>query len=146
VSGVRYRRQVELSTALSDVEKTAALLALERMLSDIGSGRASDFRMIIRGQQRATHSDSEKVSGRAKELRDKGFYFLKYHPKGSKPATYGTSCLKILNAGKRTLHLTLLIFAVSHCWQLVQKAVRCLTHSVELEQHLLPRETLAGSQ
>jgi len=86
VSGVRYKRQIELSTALSESEKSAAFLALERMLVDIGSGRASDFRMIIRGQQRATHSDSEKVSGRAKELRDKGFYFLKYHPKGSKPS------------------------------------------------------------
>jgi site-specific DNA-methyltransferase (adenine-specific) len=86
VSGVRYKRQIELSTALSDAEKSAAFSALERMLADIGSGRASDFRMIIRGQQRATHSDSEKVSGRAKELRDKGFYFLKYHPKGSKPS------------------------------------------------------------
>ncbi len=86
VSGVRYKRQIELSTTLSDAEKSAAFTALERMLSDIGSGRASDFRMIIRGQQRATHSDSEKVSGRAKELRDKGFYFLKYHPKGSKPS------------------------------------------------------------
>lgn len=86
VSGVRYRRQIELSTALSDAEKTEAFLALEQMLADIGSGRASDFRMIIRGQQRATHSDSEKVSGRAKELRDKGFYFLRYHPKGSKPS------------------------------------------------------------
>lgn len=86
VSGVRYKRQIELSTALSDAEKSAAFTALEGMLADIGSGRASDFRMIIRGQQRATHSDSEKVSGRAKELRDKGFYFLKYHPKGSKPS------------------------------------------------------------
>jgi DNA modification methylase len=86
VSGVRYKRQIELSTALSDAEKSTAFSALERMLADIGSGRASDFRMIIRGQQRATHSDSEKVSGRAKELRDKGFYFLKYHPKGSKPS------------------------------------------------------------
>lgn len=86
VSGVRYKRQIELSTALSDVEKSAAFSALERMLAEIGSGCASDFRMIIRGQQRATHSDSEKVSGRAKELRDKGFYFLKYHPKGSKPS------------------------------------------------------------
>jgi site-specific DNA-methyltransferase (adenine-specific) len=86
VSGVRYKRQIELSTALSDAEKSAAFSALERMLADIGSGRASDFRMIIRGQQRTTHSDSEKVSGRAKELRDKGFYFLKYHPKGSKPS------------------------------------------------------------
>lgn len=85
VSGVRYKRQLELSTVLSSAEKTAGLVALERMLADIGAGRAADFRMIIRGQQRATHSDSEKVSGRAKELRDKGFYFLKYHPKGSKP-------------------------------------------------------------
>lgn len=86
VSGVRYKRQIELSTSLSDAEKAAAFSALEKMLADIGSGRASDFRMIIRGQQRTTHSDSEKVSGRAKELRDKGFYFLKYHPKGSKPS------------------------------------------------------------
>jgi len=41
--------------------------------------------MIIRGQQRITHSDSERVSGRARELNEKGFYFLKYHPNGSKP-------------------------------------------------------------
>lgn len=86
VSGVRYKRQIELSTTLSVAEKSAAFAALEGMLADIGAGRASDFRMIIRGQQRITHSDSEKVSGRAKELRDKGFYFLKYHPKGSKPS------------------------------------------------------------
>jgi len=85
VSGVRYKRQLELSTALSLDEKKAAFDALEKMLSDVGAGRVSDFRMIIRGQQRTTHSDSAKVSGRAKELRDKGFYFLKYHPKGSKP-------------------------------------------------------------
>ena len=50
VSGVRYKRQIELSTALSDAEKAAAFSALERMLADIGSGRASDFRMIIRGR------------------------------------------------------------------------------------------------
>ncbi len=85
VSGVRYKRQLELSTALNEDEKKAAFAALDRMLADVAAGIASDFRMIIRGQQRATHSDSERVSGRAKELRDKGFYFLKYHPKGSKP-------------------------------------------------------------
>jgi DNA modification methylase len=90
VSGVRYRRQIELSTALSPTEKIAAFAALEKMLADVGAGKNSDFRMIIRGQQRATHSDSEKVSGRAKELRDKGFYLLKYHPKGAKPADVWT--------------------------------------------------------
>lgn len=85
VTGVRYGRQLELSTALSQAEKGAAREALDRMLAEVAARRASDFRMIIRGQQRATHSDSERVSGRAKELRDKGFYFLKYHPNGSKP-------------------------------------------------------------
>lgn len=86
VSGVRYKRQIQLSTALSEREKIIAFDALENMLSDLTAGNISDFRMVIRGQQRTTHSDSEKVSGRAKELRDKGFYFLKYHPKGSKPS------------------------------------------------------------
>jgi DNA modification methylase len=85
VTGVRYKRQLQLSTALTSVEREAALKALDSMLADVAVGKASDFRMIIRGQQRSTHSDSEKLSGRAKELRDKGFYFLKYHPNGSKP-------------------------------------------------------------
>ncbi len=84
VSGVRYKRQIELSAALTDAEKQAAFRALDGILSDIQSGLVSDFRMIIRGVQRATHSDSEKVSGRARELRERGYYFLKYHPNGSK--------------------------------------------------------------
>lgn len=86
VSGVRYRRQLELSTALSLEEKSNALESLQAHLDDVTAGRISDFRMIIRGQQRTTHSDSRELSGRAKELHDKGFYFLRYHPKGSKPA------------------------------------------------------------
>src|SRR6185312_4380542 len=85
VSGVRYRRQIELSTALSAEEKRNALNALEGILNEIRAGKLADFRMIIRGQQRTTHSDSEHVSGRAKELLQRGFYFLKYHPNGTKP-------------------------------------------------------------
>jgi DNA modification methylase len=86
VTGVRYRQQIESSTALSEDEKIAAHKALDGILADLAAGRISDFRMVIRGQQRPTHSDSEKVSGRAKELREKGFYFLRYHPKGPKPS------------------------------------------------------------
>ncbi|MCP4361075.1 MAG: site-specific DNA-methyltransferase [Chloroflexi bacterium] len=85
VTGVRYRRQIELSTELTDEEKKAALQALNNMLQQIELNEISDFRMIIRGQQRTTHSNSGRVSGRARELQVKGFYFLKYHPKGSKP-------------------------------------------------------------
>ncbi|RJP38628.1 MAG: site-specific DNA-methyltransferase [Phycisphaerales bacterium] len=86
VSGVRYRRQIELSTALSDEEKQAAFEALEAILDQVRAGELADFRMIIRGQQRTTHSDSSAVSGRARDLAVKGFYFLKYHPNGSKPS------------------------------------------------------------
>lgn len=86
VSGIRYKRQIELSTELSDGEKRAAFAELDRMILAVGHGDIADYRMIIRGQQRATHSDSEAVSGRARELREKGFYFLKYHPRGSKPS------------------------------------------------------------
>ncbi len=85
VTGVRYRRQIELSTALSMEEKRAAFLALEHILAEVREGKIADFRMIIRGQQRTTHSDSEHVSGRARELVERGYYFLKYHPEGSKP-------------------------------------------------------------
>jgi DNA modification methylase len=86
VSGVRYRRQIELSTALKEDEKHAAYQALDAMLDEVRLGKLSDFRMIIRGQQRATHSDCEQVSGRARELAERGFYFLKYHPNGAKPS------------------------------------------------------------
>lgn len=86
VRGVRYRRQVELSSELTEAEKRNAFDALEEMLGRVAAGELADFRMIIRGRQRTTHSDSERVSGRARELREKGFYFLKYHPNGSKPS------------------------------------------------------------
>ncbi|BAZ16499.1 DNA methylase N-4/N-6 domain-containing protein [Calothrix sp. NIES-4071] len=85
VSGIKYRRQIELSTALTEIEKHNAFTSLENILNDVKEGRLSDFRMIIRGQQRITHSGGEKVSGRARELKERGFYFLKYHPKGAKP-------------------------------------------------------------
>lgn len=86
VSGVRYRRQIELSTSLTETEKQGAYRALASILNEVRFGRLSDFRMIIRGQQRTTHSDSEQVSGRARELAEGGFYFLKYHPNGAKPS------------------------------------------------------------
>jgi DNA modification methylase len=86
VTGVRYRRQIELSTSLTESGKETALSELENMLDRIRNKEIADFRMIIRGQQRTTHSDSTRVSGRAKELATKGFYFLIYHPDGSKPS------------------------------------------------------------
>ena len=84
VTGVRYKRQIELSTILSTEQKQSALYDLSCILEQVKAGEIADFRMIIKGQQRTTHSDSTKVSGRAKELETKGYYFLKYHPDGAK--------------------------------------------------------------
>ena len=84
VTGVRYKRQIELSTSLTDEQKKFAYSALDDILNQIKHGELADFRMIIKGQQRTTHSNSTKVSGRAKELETRGFYFLKYHPDGAK--------------------------------------------------------------
>lgn len=84
VSGVRYKRKIELSTELSNVEKKNAFVALEEMLHLVEIGEIPDFRMVIRGITRTTHGDSTKLSGRAKELAEKGFYFLKYSGKGAK--------------------------------------------------------------
>lgn len=85
VSGIRYKRQIELSTSLSAAEKENAMAQLNHVLERIKGGEISDFRMVIRNEQRTTHSDSTKLSGRAKELKEKGFYFLFYNPKGTMP-------------------------------------------------------------
>ncbi|MXX82187.1 MAG: site-specific DNA-methyltransferase [Chloroflexi bacterium] len=85
VTGVKYKRQIELSTSLDEKEKVQAESALSETLRRLESGEISDFRMVIRKQHRTTHSDSTRVSGRAKELAEKGFYFLYYHQNGSKP-------------------------------------------------------------
>ncbi|MGL4942906.1 MAG: DNA-methyltransferase [Thermoguttaceae bacterium] len=84
VTGVKYKRQIELSTHLTDEQKKQAFHELNTILDQVRDGAISDFRMVIKGLHRTTHSDSQTVSGRAKELDVKGFYFLKYHPDGAK--------------------------------------------------------------
>lgn len=84
VSGVRYKRKIELSTELTEEQKANAYQALEDVLNRIKKGELSDFRMVIKGaNQRVTNGDTANLSGRAKELQEKGFYFLFYNPNGS---------------------------------------------------------------
>lgn len=85
VNGTRYERQIANSPALSDQERARALSALRETLDRVERGEIADFRMIIRGVQRATHSDVVEHSGRAHELRKHGFCILPYHKNGAKP-------------------------------------------------------------
>ena len=84
VSGVRYRRKIELSEELTEEQKEKAYQALDEVLERIKKGELSDFRMVIKGaNQRVTNGNTANLSGRARELQEKGFYFLFYNPKGS---------------------------------------------------------------
>lgn len=86
VSGKKYFAEIESSTVLSAEEKENALAALNETLEEMREGEVVDFRMTIRGEQRSYHSDNAKVSGRAKELQDKGYYIMKMRKKGFLPS------------------------------------------------------------
>lgn len=84
VTGVKYKRKIELSTELTDEQRQNAFAALDNVLNRIKNGELSDFRMVIKGaNHRVTNGNTTNLSGRAKELEEKGFYFLFYNPKGS---------------------------------------------------------------
>jgi len=86
VSGKKYRKQIKESLFLSEKEKKAANRALDEILQEISDNKLVDFRMTIRGEQRTFHSDNINVSGRAKELEAKGFYFIKMGANGHLPS------------------------------------------------------------
>ena len=84
VSGVKYRKKIELSAELTEEQRNNAFAALDTVLERMQNGEIADFRMVIKGaNQRITNGDNSNLSGRAKELKEKGFYFLFYNPKGS---------------------------------------------------------------
>ena len=86
VSGKKYRKQIQESTALTEQEKINAEKALDDTLAEIRAGLVNDFRMTIRGVQRTWHSENVKISGRAKELINRGFYIMKIYSKGHLPS------------------------------------------------------------
>ena len=85
VSGARYRRQIKANDTLSEEERQHALEALEAHLEMMTNREIKDFRMVIRDEQRTTHGNSETLSGRARELAETGFYFLRYNADGPMP-------------------------------------------------------------
>ena len=87
VSGVRYRKAITESVELTRVEKAQALKELDGTLGEMEAGEIVDFRMTIRGVQRIYHSNKSAVSGRAKELANRGFYIVKMKASGHAPST-----------------------------------------------------------
>lgn len=86
VTGSKYRKQIIQSADLSDHEKRNAIKSLDSVIAEMESGEVVDFRMTIRGYQRTYHSNKSAVSGRAKELAQKGYFILKSHSRGYMPS------------------------------------------------------------
>lgn len=86
VSGKKYRTIIADSNNLSQNEKESALAALDKVLEEIRDGEVNDFRMTIRGAQRTWHGNDAALSGRASELKKRGFYILKIRSKGHIPS------------------------------------------------------------
>lgn len=86
VNGKKYREQIISSENLLKAEKDAALMALQDTIDEMQSGEVVDFRMTIRGEQRTYHGENSKISGRAKELNEKGYFIIKMRKKGYLPS------------------------------------------------------------
>ena len=86
VSGTRYRRHIAESSGLTAEEKQRAGAALDSVIGEMRDGKIVDFRMVIRGR-RVSHSDKGSVSGRARELEENGFFFLRAGASGTMPTT-----------------------------------------------------------
>ena len=89
VTGVRYRRQIELSTALTEIEKANAFDALDKELSKLSRGEMSDFRMVIRNQQRTTTPTRKNSPGVPKNWLSMAFIFCAITQMAANPVMYG---------------------------------------------------------
>lgn len=83
MSSERYRRKIERSTELTELEKTNAYDALNKMLHLVECGKVSDFRMVLRGEIRTAHGSSTGLSAGEKELAENGFHFIKLKRNGA---------------------------------------------------------------
>ncbi|WP_224825403.1 DNA methyltransferase [Cognatishimia sp. MH4019] len=77
--------RIDQADLLTDGQRHAARSSVTNAFDDLAHGRLHDFRLVIKGQNRTTHSDEQSSSSRAERLDRDGFYILRYDPKGSMP-------------------------------------------------------------
>lgn len=85
VTGVKYEREIRESEYLTADEKSTALNELKETIDDMGQGKILDFRMYVRGRPRLYNGNDPKLSGRAKEIEDRGFFIKTHKPDGDIP-------------------------------------------------------------
>lgn len=84
VTGYKYRNNV-MASDLTEPEKRAALDAIDQAMTDMRAGKIVDFRMQIRGIHRVLNGDVARLSGRARELSERGFFIKTQKAEGHLP-------------------------------------------------------------
>ncbi|MEJ8560144.1 site-specific DNA-methyltransferase [Yoonia sp. GPGPB17] len=82
ISPPACKERIKSAASLTETQK---MNAVDNTFAEIKAGRLYDFRLILKGGNRVTHSDNETISARASRLQRDGFYILRYNPKGSMP-------------------------------------------------------------
>ena len=85
VSGVKYEQEIRESECLTVGEKSAALKELQETIDDMGEGKILDFRMYVRGRLRLYNGNDPSLSGRAREIMERGFFIKTHKPDGDIP-------------------------------------------------------------
>lgn len=85
VTGDKYRRDI-IASDLTEAERQTALEAMARAVDDMRTGKIVDFRMQIRGKHRVLNGDVPRLSGRARELEEKGFFIKTQKAEGHLPS------------------------------------------------------------
>lgn len=91
VVGAKYMAQIAASPFMTDSEKVSAMDALNNASSKMEAGEISDFRLVLRGCQKATKSVAEKVD------RD-GFYMRMTTSRSSSMSDFWTDCSSDTNS------------------------------------------------
>lgn len=86
VSKAVCHQRIESASGMTKSQRISAKVAVDETFAAIDAGILHDFRLILKGENRVTHSDSEEISARASRLERDGYYILKYNPKGSMPS------------------------------------------------------------
>ena len=85
VTGDKYRNDI-MASDLTEAEKRAALDAIDMVMADMRAGKIVDFRMQIRGKHRVLNGDVTRLSGRARELSERGFFIKTQKAEGHLPS------------------------------------------------------------
>lgn len=80
-----YDKKIDMNEHLSQAEKESAKRELAKIKGLMLEGKVTSFRMYLRNEGKGVHGSNVSISGRAREVRDKGYSFMIIYSTGKNP-------------------------------------------------------------